>query len=103
MWKKIWPEPIGPTDCPLNHNNECDPRATWFGFRKEFVEVHRSNPGGENILEGTVADVLGTGITSSLVVDVGISIVASSRGEGFSVGEHVFVRLPPESIVFWAT
>jgi len=77
--------------------------AAWCGFRRESVEVHGKDLGGENVLEGKVTESLGVGDTGRFIIDAGITIVASRRGETFSVGEHVYVRVPRESIVLWGS
>jgi molybdate/tungstate transport system ATP-binding protein len=87
----------------LVHADGRGSNAARCGFRRESVEVYGEDPGGENVFEGTVTDVLGVGDAGRLIIDAGITVVASRRGGAFGVGERVYVRVPRESVVLWGS
>jgi len=77
--------------------------ARYCGFRRESAEVHAGRPSGENVFEGTVTDSLGVGDAGRVIVDAGFPVVASRRDDKFGIGQRVYARVPPESIVLWGS
>jgi ABC-type Fe3+/spermidine/putrescine transport system ATPase subunit len=85
----------------LSHSGGLGAGSRYCGFRAESVEVNAARPGGVNVFEGTVTDSLGVGDAGRIVVDAGFPVVAPRRDPEFSLGQRVYVRVPPESIVLW--
>jgi molybdate/tungstate transport system ATP-binding protein len=87
-------------DNTLFHSLDIGDNATACGWRREKVKVSSEKIQGKNVFKGIITDIRGVGASSQITVDTGFKVIASQR-ENYSMGDHVYIQIPPESIFLW--